>query len=216
MRPQMALADGIALADILAKRKTRHWYLPATGGTSEGDFHECAEYCLGLKACLLFSLSKENNGYALSTPVHEQYKGKKLVDKGHWLWHRGFSSEINGNNILDVYYAISEIAANIRQRPRPVLVECMTFRMRAHEEASDTNYVPQELINEWQDKDPVTCFENFFDRYEGVLRPEWIPYLRNELNKQIDPVIEKVLNEPDIRPNIYTEMGDVYRPVNPP
>ncbi len=138
---------------------------------------------------------------------------KKLVDKAIGYGIEG--RQINGNNILEVYYAISEIANNIRQRPRPVLVECMTFRMRGHEEASGTKYVPQELLDEWQDRDPISSFEKFLIA-EEALRPEWIPFLRNEFLKQIDPIIEKVLNEPDIRPNIYTEMGDVYKTATRP
>jgi 2-oxoisovalerate dehydrogenase E1 component len=87
--------------------------------------------------------------------------------------------------------------------------------MRGHEEASGTKYVPQELFAEWQDKDPVTKFENFLIS-EEILRPEWIPYLRGEFLKEIDPIIENVLNEKDIRPNIFTELGDVYKPSTRP
>jgi 2-oxoisovalerate dehydrogenase E1 component len=209
--PQMALADGIALADLLAGRKKATLVFTGEGGTSEGDFHEALNIAAVWNLPVIFLV--ENNGYALSTPTAEQYKAKKLIDKAIGYGIEG--RQLNGNNILEVYYAISEIAANIRKRPRPVLVECMTFRMRGHEEASGTKYVPQELFDEWQDKDPVTKFENFLIA-EEILRPEWIPFLRGEFLKEIDPIIEKVLNEKDIRPNIFTEMGDVYKPSTRP
>jgi 2-oxoisovalerate dehydrogenase E1 component len=209
--PQMALADGIALADVLAGRKKATLVFTGEGGTSEGDFHEALNIAAVWNLPVIFLV--ENNGYALSTPTAEQYKAKKLIDKAIGYGIEG--RQLNGNNILEVYYAISEIAANIRKRPRPVLVECMTFRMRGHEEASGTKYVPQELFDEWQDKDPVTKFENYLIAQE-ILRPEWIPFLRGEFLKEIDPIIERVLNEKDIRPNIFTEMGDVYKPSTRP
>jgi 2-oxoisovalerate dehydrogenase E1 component len=209
--PQMALADGIALADLLAGRKKATLVFTGEGGTSEGDFHEALNIAAVWNLPVIFLI--ENNGYALSTPTDEQYKTKKLIDKAIGYGIEG--RQLNGNNLLEVYYAISEIAANIRKNPRPVLVECMTFRMRGHEEASGTKYVPQELFDEWQDKDPVTKFENYLIEQE-ILRPEWIPYLRGEFLKEIDPVIENVLNEKDIRPNIFTEMGDVYMPSTRP
>ncbi|MFD2865750.1 alpha-ketoacid dehydrogenase subunit alpha/beta [Mucilaginibacter antarcticus] len=205
--PQMALADGIALADVLSGQKKATLVFTGEGGTSEGDFHEALNIAAVWNLPVIFLV--ENNGYALSTPTNEQYRAKKLIDKALGYGIEG--RQLNGNNILEVYYAISEIAANIRQRPRPVLVECMTFRIRGHEEASGTKYVPPELISEWQDRDPIAKFENFLIA-EEILRPEWIPYLRNEFLKEIDPAIDKVMLEKDIRPNLFTEINDVYKP----
>ncbi|GAA4094324.1 dehydrogenase E1 component subunit alpha/beta [Mucilaginibacter panaciglaebae] len=205
--PQMALADGIALADVLADRKKTTLVFTGEGGTSEGDFHEAVNIAAVWNLPVIFLI--ENNAYALSTPTQEQYRAKKLTDKAIGYGIEG--RQLNGNNILDMYYGISEIAHSIRQRPRPVLVECTTFRIRGHEEASGTKYVPAELIAEWQDKDPLHSFENFLIA-ENVLRPEWIPFLRDGFLKEIDPVIDRVLAEKDIRPNIFTELGDVYRP----
>jgi 2-oxoisovalerate dehydrogenase E1 component len=207
--PQLALADGIALADVLAEHKRATLVFTGEGGTSEGDFHEALNIAAVWNLPVIVLV--ENNGYALSTPTNEQYKCSSLIDKAIGYGIEG--RQIDGNNVLEVYHTIDEIADDIRQRPRPVLVECMTFRMRGHEEASGTKYVPQELFNEWQDKDPVTCFEKFLVEQE-VFRPEWMAYLRSEFANQIDPVIEKVLNEADIHPNIYTELGDVYRAAN--
>ncbi|MDB5111441.1 MAG: dehydrogenase, partial [Mucilaginibacter sp.] len=205
--PQMALATGIALADVLSKKKKATLVFTGEGGTSEGDFHEALNIASVWNLPVIFLI--ENNGYGLSTPVGEQYNCKRLVDKAIGYGIEGRC--IDGNNILEVYHTVSTIAQDIRQNPRPVLLECMTFRMRGHEEASGTKYVPQELLSEWQDKDPVNTFENFL-KDEGAIRPDWAPYLRNEFTAQIDAEVAKVLSEPDIRPDLNKELADVYEP----
>ena len=203
--PQPTLANGIALADVLRKQAKATLVFVGEGTTSEGDFHEALNIASVWNLPVIFLV--ENNGYALSTPVAEQYNCKRLVDRAIGYGIEG--RQVDGNNILSVYYTISEIAANIRKRPRPALVECMTFRVRGHEEASGTKYVPQELISEWQDKDPVLLFEDYLVS-QSVMRREWGPYLRNEFNTRLEPLIEKTLAEPDIKPNVFAELRDVY------
>jgi 2-oxoisovalerate dehydrogenase E1 component len=205
--PQLALADGIALADILAKRKKVTMVFTGEGATSEGDFHEALNVAAVWNLPVIFII--ENNGYGLSTPTNEQYKCKRLVDKAIGYGMEG--RRIDGNNVLDVFHTITEVANEIRNHPRPVLIECMTFRMRGHEEASGTKYVPEHLFEEWRAKDPIANFEKFLVD-EFVLRPEWPPYIKKELNSLIDSEIEKVFSEPDIVPNIDTEVADMYKP----
>ncbi len=204
--PQPTLANGIALADVLSKQAKATLVFVGEGTTSEGDFHEALNIASVWNLPVIFLI--ENNGYALSTPVSEQYNCKRLVDRALGYGIEG--RQVDGNNILSVYYTISEIASNIRKRPRPALVECMTFRVRGHEEASGTKYVPPELISEWQDKDPVLLFEDYLVSQE-VMRREWGPYLRNEFTSRLEPLIEKTLAEPNIKPNVFTELRDVYR-----
>ncbi len=209
--PQLALADGIALADVLSKRKKTTLVFTGEGATSEGDFHEALNIAAVWGLPVIFLI--ENNGYGLSTPVNEQYKCKNLVDKviGYGMDGR----RIDGNNLLEVYHTVNELAVEMRQNPRPVLLECMTFRMRGHEEASGTKYVPQHLFDEWKDKDPIANFEQFL-LDERVLRAEWIPQMRKEFIALIEADIEKVFNEPDIIPNVLTEVQDMYKPSNFP
>lgn len=204
--PQLALADGIALADVLSKRKKATLVFTGEGATSEGDFHEALNIAAVWGLPVIFII--ENNGYALSTPVSEQYKCKQLIDKAIGYGIEG--RQVDGNNVLDVYHTVTEIANNIRQNPRPVLLECMTFRMRGHEEASGTKYVPAELLAEWQDKDPIAHFEKFLLTDE-TLRREWITDLKNEFTSRIDLDVERVFKEPDIKPDTKTELADVYR-----
>ncbi len=205
--PQLALADGIALADVLAERKRSTLVFTGEGATSEGDFHEALNIASVWKLPVIFLI--ENNGYGLSTPVNEQYNCLKLVDKAIGYGIEG--RRIDGNNILEVYHTIQEINESIRENPRPVLLECMTFRMRGHEEASGTKYVPQNLFEWWAGKDPVANFEKYL-LDEGVIRPEWIPVFKKEITALIETEFEKVYNEADIVPDIATEVRDMYQP----
>jgi 2-oxoisovalerate dehydrogenase E1 component len=209
--PQLALADGIALADVLAGRNRATLVFTGEGATSEGDFHEALNIAAVWNLPVIFLI--ENNGYGLSTPVNEQYRCKNLVDKAIGYGMEG--QQIDGNNLLEVYHTVSELANSMRQNPRPVLLECMTFRMRGHEEASGTKYVPPELFDEWKKKDPLTNFENFL-LDEQILRPDWIPQMKSEFNALIESEIEKVFIEPEIVSDAETELGDMYKPHNLP
>ncbi|BAU52173.1 alpha-ketoacid dehydrogenase subunit alpha/beta [Mucilaginibacter gotjawali] len=209
--PQMALADGIALADVLSKRSRATLVFTGEGATSEGDFHEALNIAAVWNLPVIFLI--ENNGYGLSTPVSEQYKARQLVDKAIGYGMEG--RRIDGNNLLEVYHTISELATGMRTKPRPVLVECMTFRMRGHEEASGTKYVPQYLFDFWKEKDPLANFEKYLID-EHVLRPEWLPQMRAEFTTLIDSEIEKAFSEPDIIPNAETEVADMYKAHNLP
>lgn len=207
--PQMALADGIALADVLSKRQRATLVFTGEGGTSEGDFHEAVNIASVWNLPVIFLV--ENNGYGLSTPVNEQYRCERLSDRAIGYGIEGRT--IDGNNILEVYHTINEIASDIRQNPRPVLLECMTFRMRGHEEASGTKYVPQHLFDEWKEKDPLTNFEQFL-LSEGAITPDAIQVIRSGFTTMIDIEIEKVFNEPDIIPDSAIEIDDMFKPYN--
>jgi 2-oxoisovalerate dehydrogenase E1 component len=209
--PQMALADGIALADVLGKRRRATLVYTGEGGTSEGDFHEALNVASVWNLPVIFLI--ENNGYGLSTPVNEQYHCAKLSDRAMGYGIEGRT--IDGNNILEVYHTVNELANDIRQNPRPILLECMTFRMRGHEEASGTKYIPQELFDEWKEKDPIANFEKFLLN-ENALNPEKIEVIKKGFTALIDIEIEKVFNEPDIIPNPEIEVLDMYKPFNLP
>jgi 2-oxoisovalerate dehydrogenase E1 component len=209
--PQLALADGIALSDLLSKKQKATLVFTGEGATSEGDFHEALNVAAVWNLPVIFII--ENNGYGLSTPVNEQYACNQLVSKAMGYGMEG--RRIDGNNILEVYHTINELATDIRRNPRPVLVECMTFRMRGHEEASGTKYVPQHLFEEWKLKDPIDNFEKFLIA-EKILQPDWPAFIKKEFNKAIDAEVEKVFSEPDIEPNVEEELQDMYKPYSMP
>ncbi len=205
--PQMALADGIALADILENKNKATLVFTGDGATSQGDFHEAINVASVWNLPVIFII--ENNGYGLSTPVSEQYNCERLADRG--IGYGIESMQIDGNNILEVYETISRCTEEIRKNPRPVLIECMTFRMRGHEEASGTKYVPKELFEIWAEKDPVENFEKFLIEQE-IIDEDFANDIRYQFKKEIDHAIEVAFSEPDILPDTETEMRDMYAP----
>lgn len=207
--PQLAIADGIALADVLAEKQHATLVFTGEGATSEGDFHEALNVAAVWDLPVIFLI--ENNGYGLSTPINEQYRCKNLVDRAIGYGMEG--RKIDGNNILEVYHTISGIAEDIRLKPRPVLVECMTFRMRGHEEASGTKYVPHVLINQWELKDPIANYEEYL-LDENVLSPGQIQQIRVGFKQQIEEEVERVFTEADIVPDPFNELKDMYKPAN--
>ena len=205
--PQMALADGIALADLIADKKQATLVFTGEGATSEGDFHEAINVASVWNLPVIFLI--ENNGYGLSTPINEQFNCKHLVDRAIGYGIEGI--QLDGNNILEVYDQLSEIAASIRANPRPVLVECLTFRMRGHEEASGTKYVPQHLFDEWTKKDPVKNFEDYLVA-ENILNEELIATIKREYKAQIEHDVEEAFNEQEPEAHTEIEVADMFAP----
>jgi 2-oxoisovalerate dehydrogenase E1 component len=205
--PQMGIADGIALATLLKKEKKVTAVFTGDGGTSEGDFHEALNVAAVWNLPVIFVI--ENNGYGLSTPLNEQYKCEDLADKG--IGYGMESLQIDGNNLLTVYDTIKTYAESIKNNPRPLLLECKTFRMRGHEEASGVKYVPKELFEEWAKKDPVSNYENYL-LDENVLNETLLETIKNEFKTEIDNALENSFAEPLVTPNTESEINDVYAP----
>ena len=204
--PQLGVADGIALASKLKNKKQVTAVFTGEGGTSEGDFHEALNVASVWQLPVLFCV--ENNGYGLSTPSNEQYNCKDIADRG-----KGYGMEsfvLDGNNIVEVYTKIQKLAESIRKRPRPILIEFKTFRMRGHEEASGTKYVPKDLMEQWAKKDPVENFKTYLkeqkiltDKQENAIRESYI----HEINEHL----KKAFDEDMIVPNVSVELNDVYK-----
>jgi 2-oxoisovalerate dehydrogenase E1 component len=205
--PQLGIADGIGLAAKLRKSGKATLVFTGEGGTSEGDFHEALNVASVWDLPVIFLI--ENNGYALSTPVGEQYRGESLVYKAGGYGMEGI--RIDGNNILTVYDTIRGLRKYCTKYQRPYLVECMTFRMRGHEEASGVKYVPKELIEDWGKKDPVVNYENWL-RNERVLSAESIDAIRQETLHYIETELGGLLGPVTIIPDTDEELGDVYAP----
>ena len=206
--PQLALADGAALASRLGGEGKIALAFSGEGGTSEGDFHEALNVAAVWDLPVIFLV--ENNGYGLSTTTREQFRCENIADKGVGFGMK--SIILNGNNILEVYNTISKLAAEMRQHPHPVLVECKTFRMRGHEEASGVKYVPKELLEEWATKDPVQQYEHYLLE-EGVLNEKKIAAIRKDIKAEIDAAWKITASEPEIEPDTQEELNDVYAPV---
>ncbi len=204
---QNGVADGIALACKLKGERKVTAVFNGDGGTSEGDFHEALNVAAVWDLPVIFIV--ENNGYGLSTPSHEQFRCESFADKGIGYGMEALS--IDGNNLLEVFDTISLLAASLRDSPRPVLVECRTFRMRGHEEASGTKYVPKELMEEWAAKDPVENYEQFL-LTEGIIDPVFIDDIRKQIKQEIDTGLAIAFEEKYPEPDTTLEVADVYAP----
>jgi len=207
--PQLGVADGIALASKLKHNNEVTAVFSGEGATSEGDFHEALNIASVWDLPVLFCI--ENNGYGLSTPTSEQYRCKAIVDKG--LGYGMEAHQIDGNNIVEVYQKISEIAASVRKNPRPVLIEFITFRRRGHEEASGTKYVPKELISAWEEKDPITNFENYLFS-KNILNDGMLKSFKKEIKTDIQKGLDFAFKEEPITYEEKSFIEDVYSPFN--
>ncbi|MBK6504801.1 MAG: dehydrogenase E1 component subunit alpha/beta [Ignavibacteria bacterium] len=205
--PQLGIADGIGLASLLKKENKVTVVFSGDGGSSEGDFHESLNVAAVWNLPVIFVI--ENNGYGLSTPVNEQYRCEDLIDKA--IGYGMEAMQIDGNNILTVYDTIKTYAESIRLAPRPVMIECMTFRMRGHEEASGTKYVPKELFEEWGKKDPVENFESYLLE-EAVLTDDIKQEIKGQFKTAIDKALETTFEEPEVIAITENELADVYAP----
>ncbi len=205
--PQLALADGAALAHKLKGEGRVALAFSGEGGTSEGDFHEALNVAAVWDLPVIFIV--ENNGYGLSTTTKEQYRCENIADKG--VGYGMKSVILDGNNILEVYTTLDKLAKDMRKNPHPVLVECKTFRMRGHEEASGVKYVPKELLEEWALKDPLTNYEQYL-LDEGVLDEKTVAEFRKEIKEEIEAAWKATVAEPEIEPDTEEELGDVYAP----
>lgn len=203
--PQLALADGAALAAKLASKQKVALAFTGDGGTSEGDFHEALNVAAVWDLPVIFLI--ENNGYGLSTPVNEQYRCESLVDKAKGYGMEGI--RIDGNNLLTVYDTIKGVRDYCLRYQKPYLVECMTFRMRGHEEASGTKYVPGELFKEWEQKDPIKNYERFLIE-QGALTAMQVAEIRNEFKSMIEAELAIGLAPTPVVANVANECDDVY------
>ncbi len=204
--PQFGVASGIALGNLLKDNNQVCAVFTGEGGTSEGDIHESLNVASVWQLPVLFCI--ENNGYGLSTPTDEQYRCEHLADRG-----KGYGMEshiIEGNNILEVFTQVSSIVESMRENPRPVLLEFKTFRMRGHEEASGTKYVPKELMDAWAEKDPVQNFENYL-LSEGVISETQIATFKAEIKNEINNGLDIAFAEEVIDSIESNELNDVFK-----
>src|SRR5258705_1372293 len=204
--PQLAIADGVSLAHKLKKENKVSLAFTGEGGTSEGDFHEALNVAAVWDLPVIFII--ENNGYGLSTPVNEQYRCISLVDKA-----KGYGMEgvmIDGNNILNVYDTIKGVREYCIKNQKPYLIECMTFRMRGHEEASGTKYVPQDLFKIWELKDPVKKYEEYIKSI-GIADETMIEKIKNEFKEKIESELAIGFITSVIVPDTEEELEDIYQ-----
>ncbi len=208
--PQLGIADGIALANKLEGSPKATIVFSGDGGASEGDFHEALNVATVWDLPVIFCI--ENNAWGLSTPSREQFRCKQFIDKaiGYGM-PKEDAIQIDGNNILEVYSTVKQIAESIRKNPRPIILECMTFRVRGHEEASGTKYYPEGIIDEWTKKDPVALYEQFL-LDEKIITSGDVEAMNLKLKDKINTNLKAAYAEPDITPNTEEEEEDLFAP----
>lgn len=207
----LGVANGISLSHKLNQRKKISVAFSGDGGTSEGDFHEALNVAAVWQLPVIFLI--ENNGYGLSTPSNEQFRCKQFIDKG--IGYGIEAIQVDGNNILEVYHAAHYWAEELRNNPRPIIFEAITFRMRGHEEASGVKYVPNHLFDEWGKKDPLSNYEQYLLR-EGILSAEVIEQYKKEFLDEIELGLESTFAEPEVTADLDEEMADMYAPYTQP
>ena len=205
--PQLGIADGIALSNKIKKNKKSTLVFTGDGGASEGDFHESLNVAAVWDLPLIFCV--ENNQWGLSTPSEEQFRCKQFIDKG--IGYGMNAIQVDGNNILEVIRTVRKINDEIRENPKPYLLELMTFRMRGHEESSGTKYYPEGLQDEWAKKDPVLNFELYLLE-QGILTKESIEEIKKTFKNEIQAGFDTANAEDAIIPNIEVELADIYAP----
>ena len=203
--PQLALADGIALASNVRKQKKATAVFTGDGGASEGDFHEALNVASVWDLPVIFAI--ENNAWGLSTPSIEQFNCKQFIDKG--VGYGMKAVQVNGNNILEVISTVKDLADDMRRDPKPVILECMTFRMRGHEEASGTKYYPEGIQDEWSEFDPIDNYENYL-KEEGLLSDDLIEEIKNQIKEEIQNGLDIAFAENEIDADLIRELDDVY------
>ncbi|MCC5923467.1 MAG: dehydrogenase E1 component subunit alpha/beta [Crocinitomicaceae bacterium] len=203
--PQLGIADGIALGNILKGLKKATLVFTGDGGASEGDFHEALNVAAVWDLPVIFAI--ENNSWGLSTPSNEQFRCKQFIDKG--IGYGIQAVQVDGNNVLAIIETVEKLAADIRKNPKPVLLELMTFRMRGHEEASGTKYYPEGLQEKWETKDPVVNFENFI-LHNNICDEAQISAIKKNFKQAINEALEVAYAAPSIEPNTSKELDDIF------
>lgn len=213
--PQLGIADGIALAQKLSKNAKATLVFSGDGGASEGDFHEALNVAAVWDLPVIFCI--ENNAWGLSTPSNEQFRCQQFIDKG--IGYGMKAVQVDGNNILEVIRSLRTIAQEIRRKPKPYLVELMSFRMRGHEEASGTKYYPEGLQEKWALKDPVQNYELFLIK-EGILSEQEVAQIKEDFKASIQSSFDTANAEPAISADMEREFADLYaehkQPLVPP
>ena len=204
--PQMGVASGIALGNILNKNNQVCVVFSGDGGTSEGDFHEALNVASVWSLPVIFLV--ENNGYGLSTPINEQYNCKNISDRAIGYGIPGYS--VDGNNIIELYKTIKDTVDSIRKNPHPVLIECQTFRMRGHEEASGVKYVPKKLLEDWSLKDPIINFEKYLLK-KKVIDINFIEDVKHNIQLEIEDGLRVAFEEQEVDSNLEIELKDVFK-----
>lgn len=205
--PHFCTALGLALSHKLRKEEKVVLAIGGDGMTSQGDFHEALNVASVWRLPIIFLI--ENNGYALSTPVHEQYACERLSLRSSSYGMYG--ETIDGNRFDGVLEAVQRLRKQVLTNGQPVLLECQTFRIRGHEEASGTKYVPPALITSWESKDPIKQFEGLITSLKAMTE-EALMRVRTEVAEEIEEALAIASEDLYPVPDSFREESDIFEP----
>lgn len=205
MAAMLPVACGLGLASRLKGEQFVALCFAGDGGTREGDFHEALNLAAVWSLPVLFVV--ENNGYGLSTPTEEVIAAENIADAAAGYGMIGVT--VDGNDILEVIDVVRSAAERARRDDGPTLLEMKTFRMRGHEEASGTWYVPEDRFETWAQNDPVRRLaRRILD--DGVLSQAELEAIQHEIGHQVEEAAEFALGRPDVTSTLEKERGDLW------
>jgi len=197
------VAAGVALTFKMRKQDRVAFCYSGDGATSRGDWHEGVNFACVQELPVVFFIN--NNAYAYSTPLHLQMATENVADRA-----KGYNMPyeiVDGNDALAVYESAERAVEHARSGKGPYLVEYKTFRMTGHSAHDDAGYVPKELFEEWERKDPITRFEKqLID--SGEITQEEIDAMQAECKEIVDDAVAWADSQP--MPDPESCLTDVY------
>lgn len=172
------------------------------GGSSTGDFHESLNLASVLKVPVLFIV--ENNYYAYSTPVKNQYNCKRLSDRAIGYGIKGIT--IDGTDVWEVYNAVCDALEGMNKDQYPRLIECMTLRLEGHAVYDKAEYVPRDLLSKWRENDPLIKARSAL--YECGFSEDDICQFEQQITDAVNNQILEALQHK--RPDPHTTSMKVY------
>ncbi|KAI9113304.1 hypothetical protein K1719_015829 [Acacia pycnantha] len=202
---QLPQAAGVAYALKMEGGKTCAVTYFGDGGSSEGDFHAAMNFAAVMEAPVIFIC--RNNGWAISTPIEEQFRSDGVVVKGRAYGIR--SIRVDGNDALAVYSAVRTAREMAVNENRPVLIEALTYRAGHHSTSDDsTKYRSIDEIEYWKKaRNPVNRFKKWVES-NGWWGDEDELKLRQSVKKELLQAIQ--VAEKARKPAMGELFKDVY------
>lgn len=185
------VATGVALAMKLQKKKSVVMTYIGDGGSNVGEVHEALAMASVMSLPLILII--ENNQYAYSTPIAKQVRAERLSDRAIGYGIPGMT--IDGTDVLEVYGVCKEAVERARKGGGSTIIESVTMRMHGHAAHDTAWYVPKQLLDKWQKKDPIDRFERLL-LSENILTESKKQSLLLEIERQIDDAVKFAESNP--------------------
>jgi pyruvate dehydrogenase E1 component alpha subunit len=207
---QVPHAAGLAWGKKLRGEPTVALTIFGDGATSEGAFHEGANFAGVMRAPLVLLCS--NNQWAISTPLSAQTAAPTLADKAIGYGMPGL--RVDGGDVLAVYEAAREAVARARAGDGPTFIEAVTYRTAPHATADDPSaYIDHERVEEEKERECVGRFEGYLRRL-GLLDDETVEQVKAEASEAMREGIAAAEAEPPADPDLIFEHAYADPPPN--